>query len=133
MALTRSARRNVQLRLSLMGHDTQGIDGIFGPQTRDAIRAVQQELGHTPTGYLDAALMAEIRNRTERSYAEWKARSAERLALNSRREALTRVPVPKHSPECRRNADGEITENQSISCDLALLEESLSALFSPES
>ena len=135
LGLKRAERRNVQLRLSLMGHDTQGVDGIFGPQTREAIRRAQEEFGQEPTGYLDAALLAEIRARTKRSYADWKARSAERLALNARRDQpmAARVPVPKHSPECRRNADGEIAENQSLSCDLALLEESLSALFSPES
>ena len=124
-----------QTNLGAVGVRAQWPDGIFGPRTRDAIRKAQQELGLAPTGYLDAALIATIRKRTEKQHAAWEANHARRMALAARRHQPEGavVPAAKRSPECQRNADGEITENQSFGCDVALLGESLEALFSPRS
>lgn len=52
--LSRDQRRQVQETLSLMGHDPRGIDGIFGPGTRTAIRLWQRANNKVETGYLDA-------------------------------------------------------------------------------
>lgn len=130
LALSPAERREIQLRLSLLGHDTQGVDGIFGPQTRDAIRAIQSDIGLAATGYLDDALLTEIRARSETRLAAWRERKRSRLALAPPiDEESVRLPVPRHTEACQRDPDGRIAENQSISCDLALLEESLKALF----
>jgi peptidoglycan hydrolase-like protein with peptidoglycan-binding domain len=37
--------RQLQQRLTEMGHDVGGIDGILGARTRDAVQEVQGQLG----------------------------------------------------------------------------------------
>jgi peptidoglycan hydrolase-like protein with peptidoglycan-binding domain len=46
--------RKVQEALKNQGHDPGGIDGIMGPQTRQAIRSFQTANGLKETGRLDA-------------------------------------------------------------------------------
>lgn len=52
--LTLSERREVQLRLTLLGHSTQGTNGTFGPLTRTAIADWQRKQGVAATGYITA-------------------------------------------------------------------------------
>lgn len=51
--LTRDERRAIQRDLTVLGFDTRGIDGIFGPGTRGAISNWQELNGLGQTGYLD--------------------------------------------------------------------------------
>jgi len=51
--LTRNQRRTIQRRLTLLGFNTRGVDGIFGPGSRRAISAWQKSERFTSTGYLD--------------------------------------------------------------------------------
>lgn len=76
LGLTREERREIQANLTLIGHDTRGVDGVFGRGTRAAIAAWQAASGNPATGYLDrdqiAALEAqalEERERIERADA----------------------------------------------------------------
>lgn len=50
--LTRNQRRAIQRNLTLLDYNTRGVDGIFGPGTRGAIRNWQQSNGFTQTSYL---------------------------------------------------------------------------------
>ena len=59
--LSRSQKIEMQERLTAMGYDTKGVDGIIGPDTRDAIRAFQRSRGMTPDGYENAALLDALR------------------------------------------------------------------------
>ena len=52
LGLSRDARRQIQRHLSLLGHDTRGIDGIFGRATRAAVTAWQELSDFPVTGYL---------------------------------------------------------------------------------
>ncbi|WP_323041592.1 peptidoglycan-binding domain-containing protein [Gemmobacter sp.] len=52
--LSLSERREVQLRLTLLGHSTQGTNGTFGPLTRSAIADWQRKQGVAATGYVTA-------------------------------------------------------------------------------
>ena len=54
------ARRAIQRDLQVLGYDTRGIDGIFGPGTRGAIKAWQSKNNVTPTGYLGAGQISLI-------------------------------------------------------------------------
>ena len=56
--LTREQRREIQRHLTLLGFNTRGIDGIFGPGTRGAIRGWQEGRGLETTGFLNAAQIA---------------------------------------------------------------------------
>lgn len=57
-------RRAIQSRLTVLGHDTRGVDGVFGSGTRRAIRDWQTGRGYASTGYLTSAQAAELRTGT---------------------------------------------------------------------
>ena len=59
--LSRSETIEMQQLLSRLGHDTQGVDGIVGPNTRAAVRAYQRRIGQTPDGYVSAGLLTALR------------------------------------------------------------------------
>lgn len=52
LQLNRSQRTEIQWNLTALGHDTRGIDGVFGNGTRSAIRQWQTANRLTATGYL---------------------------------------------------------------------------------
>ncbi len=59
-ALDRDARAELQTALQWFGHYTLTIDAAFGPGTRRAMAAWQEELGHEPTGILTTRQRAEL-------------------------------------------------------------------------
>lgn len=59
--LTIDDRRELQSRLTRAGYDTQGADGVIGPNTEAAIRAYQQDRGLPVTGEPSAALLSSLR------------------------------------------------------------------------
>ncbi|QFU09851.1 Outer membrane protein assembly factor BamD [Rhodobacteraceae bacterium THAF1] len=52
LGLSRPQRQDVQRDLSVLGYDTRGIDGIFGPGTRGALRSWQSRNDFEQTGFL---------------------------------------------------------------------------------
>lgn len=64
LGLSIAERREVQLRLTLLGHDTKGTDGDFGQATRDAIRAWQRSQSDRITGYLTEAQIRALQRQT---------------------------------------------------------------------
>ncbi|MEM7506925.1 MAG: peptidoglycan-binding protein [Pseudomonadota bacterium] len=80
LKLTRSERRWVQEALTLLGHDPNGIDGIFGPGTRAGMESWQEANGHKPTGYLTEGQFARLGKQGEKAKREL----AERLEREDR-------------------------------------------------
>lgn len=82
IGLTRDQRREVQRGLSLLGHDTRGVDGIFGQGTRSAIQNWQTANGAQRTGYLTreqiATILSQARSRSAQLEAEAEARRLEK-------------------------------------------------------
>lgn len=118
MRLPVAVRREVQRRLSLFGYDTKGIDGALGPNSRAAIGAWQKDYGFPDTGYLNAAVLASIRERTQVVWEEWQAAEQERAAARLAAKAVPRetvLAVPEDG--CARDADGLIIADQSLRCD----------------
>jgi len=77
--LSRDARRAIQRDLSLLGHNTRGIDGIFGPGTRAAITGWQQANGIVPaTGFLTSDHIARISAQAELRAAQLEAEAEAR-------------------------------------------------------
>lgn len=60
-ALSRQERMEFQQRLTDLGFDTNGIDGILGANTRSALRAYQRANNEIPDGFATGALLEEIR------------------------------------------------------------------------
>ena len=61
LGLDREARRAIQRGLLAEGVDPGVVDGLFGPNTRGAIRQWQAERGALVTGYLDRAAAEALR------------------------------------------------------------------------
>lgn len=64
LGLGEAGRREVQLRLTLLGYGTNGTNGVFGPGTRSAMRDWQRMQGLPVTGYLTADQLALMRRQT---------------------------------------------------------------------
>ena len=64
MELSAPERREIQLRLTLLGHSTQGTNGTFGPLTRRAIEAWQRSEKLTVTGYLNEDQVRRLQRQT---------------------------------------------------------------------
>lgn len=127
--LSPAERRNLQQRLRLASHDTNGVDGIFGSATRAAIAAWQSEAGMAPTGFATKPTVTKLIAETETAYRAW--HQAESKRWNSAPRFAQAVPAPR--PEgarssCTRTVTGEIAYGQSFSCDVRGLRENLRSI-----
>ena len=71
--LSRDQRRRLQSDLTILGHDTNGVDGIFGRGTRRAISAWQRANSLDETGYLDAEQVAVLQDQAAEKRAKVRA------------------------------------------------------------
>jgi peptidoglycan hydrolase-like protein with peptidoglycan-binding domain len=83
--LDQAARRGIQQDLTVLGYNTRGIDGIFGPGTRGAITEWQEDEGATATGFVDPRQLPRLRAAAEARGAELAA--AAELARQQEEEA----------------------------------------------
>lgn len=131
LGLDRASRIALQRRLALMGYDPQGVDGVLGPRSREAIARWQRDFGFPATGYLDADLIASIEERSADAFAEWQSEESQRTRIAARD---VRAPDLSTSPtgraECARGEDGRIREKQSFGCDLKGVREGFQRLLS---
>jgi hypothetical protein len=131
LALDRTERMDVQRRLALAGFDPEGFDGVFGPRTRDAIADFQTAWSFPATGYLDAAVYADLGQRTEDAYEALRRRAE---AAPAAAPKLAPPPQQRERPAteddelCARRSDGQIIARQGIACDLAGLAEKFISL-----
>ena len=58
--LSRAQAQDLQARLTALGYDTQGTDGIIGPNTRAAVRAFQRAQGLVPDGFVSTQLYDRV-------------------------------------------------------------------------
>ena len=63
--LGRTERKTLQEQLTAMGFDTDGIDGILGPNSRKAIRNFQRSRGLPADGYASEKLLIRVQQATE--------------------------------------------------------------------
>ena len=63
LGLNQAARQQVQQGLQAEGFAPGGVDGLFGPRTRSAIRNWQSARGVRSTGYLDGPQVEALRSR----------------------------------------------------------------------
>ncbi len=80
LGLTLADRRAIQADLRRLGHDPRGIDGVFGPATRRAIRGWQGSAGLSVTGFLTRDQLALIARAAEAAEREAARRAAARAA-----------------------------------------------------
>lgn len=82
--LSVAARRAIQRDLQVLGYDTRGIDGIFGPGTRGAIKSWQAQNNVAQTSYLTAEQIARIDAMAARRAAELEAEAKARREAEER-------------------------------------------------
>ena len=88
LRLSRDQRRQVQRDLSILDIDPRGIDGLFGPGSRNAISTWQRRNGHEATGYITAPQLAALAAQAERRAIELEAEAAARQAEEERLDRL---------------------------------------------
>jgi len=87
----RTARREVQTRLNLAGHDVGRPDGAFGPKTRAGVTSWQTANGIVPTGFFTAAQYALLTTQTATQYSAYQAEvNRKRKAAAASRSTTTR-------------------------------------------
>lgn len=64
LGLSSAERREIQQRLTTLGYNTRGADGVFGRNTRIALANWQADHGLKVTGYITADQIRELRRRT---------------------------------------------------------------------
>ncbi len=122
LALERARRIDVQRRLALAGFDPSGFDGTFGPRTRGAIADFQAAWGFPATGYLEAAVHADLNQRTEHAYQALRRQAAAAPSAAPELAPIARerqLASAGDDNRCARRSDGRIIERQSFACDLA--------------
>ena len=80
LGLSREDRKQIQRDLTILEHDPRGVDGVFGPATRNAISRWQVENGFASTGYLNRRQLELLREQAQvrgEQLAEEAARKAE--------------------------------------------------------
>lgn len=94
LRLSQQDRQRVQVALTSLGFDTQGVDGVFGPRSRDMILAWQKARNQQPpTGFLTAAQQQALLSEAAPALAKYdddlkKAEAAARV------RAATPTPAP---------------------------------------
>jgi peptidoglycan hydrolase-like protein with peptidoglycan-binding domain len=96
MQLNRNQRREIQRALTLLGHDTRGIDGILGSGSRAAITEWQTVNGFERTGYLTREQIAAL------------SRQAAARAADLEREAAARKQEQERQDRAYWAATGEV-------------------------
>ncbi|MDP2779748.1 peptidoglycan-binding protein [Devosia sp.] len=64
LGLTYAERREVQSRLTSLGYNTGGVDGVFGANTRRALASWQRDEAVRVSGYLTADQLRALRSET---------------------------------------------------------------------
>jgi peptidoglycan hydrolase-like protein with peptidoglycan-binding domain len=77
-----------QRDLIALGYDPNGVDGLFGAGTREAIRAWQRNTGQRATGYVTAAQVNALRSDAEARGSE--AAGGQAAAIDEDLLGLTR-------------------------------------------
>jgi uncharacterized caspase-like protein len=102
IGLTSSDRSGIQRRLTLIGYDTRGVDGAFGPGTRNAISRWQQARSFAPaSGYLNAQQYQALIAQTETAYANWltQQRARQQAAPPPQQPTASTAPAPQPQPQ----------------------------------
>jgi serine/threonine protein kinase len=100
LQLTSAARQRVQIALTVLGFDTRGSDGVFGPRSREMIASWQRARGQPDTGFLSAAqqetLLREASIETARKPADQQPATIKRPKAEE-----TKPTMSASDPRCK--------------------------------
>jgi peptidoglycan hydrolase-like protein with peptidoglycan-binding domain len=98
LRLSQADRQRIQVALTSLGFDTQGVDGVFGPRSREMILAWQQSLKQPPTGFLTAAQHQAMLFEAARALAKYDDDLKKAEAAAKARPAAAPAPAPAARP-----------------------------------
>jgi peptidoglycan hydrolase-like protein with peptidoglycan-binding domain len=93
LQLTAADRQRLQMALTMLGFDTRGGDGVFGPRSREMIASWQRARGQPDTGFLSTAqqeaLLREASLETARKPADQQPVTIKRQKTEDTKPALS--------------------------------------------
>jgi serine/threonine protein kinase/peptidoglycan hydrolase-like protein with peptidoglycan-binding domain len=100
LPLTSAARQRLQVALTVLGFDTRGSDGVFGPRSREMIASWQRARSQPDTGFLSAAqqeaLLREASIETARKPADQQPVTIKRPKAEETKPAMS-----ANDPRCK--------------------------------
>lgn len=102
LKLTNRDRAKLQVALLAAGFDVGGIDGTFGPRSRQTIAAWQAKVGDVPTGYFTEAQKNLLFAEGAQAIARWEEqqrRAAAAAEEQRRQEQLRQQQAPPPPPK----------------------------------
>lgn len=101
LKLTNRDRQKLQVALLSLGFDVGGIDGTFGPRSRQTIAAWQSKNGDVSTGFFTAAQKASLLAEGAPAIAKWEDAQRRAYAEEQRRQQQQQAPPPPPPPARR--------------------------------
>jgi hypothetical protein len=99
LKLSNRDRQKLQVALNSLGFDVGGIDGTFGPRSRQTIAAWQTKNGDVSTGFFTALQKAALLSEAGTAVARWEDAQRRAYAEEQRRlRELQQAPPPPPPP-----------------------------------
>ena len=98
LKLTNRDRQKLQVALLSLGFDVGGIDGSFGPRSRQTIAAWQAKNGDVATGLFTAAQKASLMTEAAPAIAKWEEAQRRAYAEEQRRQQQQQQAPPPPPP-----------------------------------
>lgn len=92
LRLEQSERQRLQVALTSLGFDTRGVDGMFGPRSREMIARWQKAHNLPPTGFLNSAQQQALMREAAPALATYDSEQG-------KKEDLKRAAENKRGPE----------------------------------
>jgi class 3 adenylate cyclase/peptidoglycan hydrolase-like protein with peptidoglycan-binding domain len=91
-------RRRLQVALTSLGFDTRGVDGTFGPRSREMIASWQKKLGVPSTGFLTGEQQKALLREAAPALAKYEARMRSEEEARAQPGAAPLAPSPNPVP-----------------------------------
>jgi serine/threonine protein kinase len=113
LKLSQQDRQRLQVALTSLGFDTQGVDGIFGPRSRDMILAWQKARNQPATGFVTAAQQQALLGEAAPALAKYDDELKKADAAARARAATAPSPAQSPAPSRAGNWGGVSCQDSS--------------------
>lgn len=109
--LDRQAIRDIQARLLVIGHDPNGVDGVVGKGTRNAVKEWQDFEGLAETGFLSEAQLTFLKGQSQEMLDDWLI-----VRNNAKLYSPPKRPKPTSSKPARSKNSGWYRDSRGMYC-----------------
>jgi peptidoglycan hydrolase-like protein with peptidoglycan-binding domain len=100
LQLTSADRQRLQAALTVLGFDTRGSDGVFGPRSREMIASWQRARGQPDTGFLSAAQQEALLREASLESAR-KPADQQPVTIKRQKTEETKPTLSANDPRCK--------------------------------